>query len=108
MRTRKLVVELCDIVAVRAARLAGAGIVGILKKLGRDVIGDSGKMRTVVAIDGGLYEHYPLFRHNMQSAVKELLGSEVSETMILEHSNDDSGIGVTLLAASNSRYSKSS
>ena len=39
LRTRKLVVELCDIVAVRAARLAGAGIVGILKKLGRDVIG---------------------------------------------------------------------
>lgn len=108
LRTRKLVVELCDIVAVRAARLAGAGIVGILKKLGRDVIGDSGKMRTVVAIDGGLYEHYPLFRHNMQSTVKELLGSEVSETVILELSNDGSGIGATLLAASNSRYSKSS
>ena len=35
-----------------------------------------------MAIDGGLYEHYPLFRHNMQSAVKELLGSEVSETVI--------------------------
>ncbi|KAH9311789.1 hypothetical protein KI387_026824, partial [Taxus chinensis] len=90
LRTRKLVVELCNIVAVRAARLAGAGIVGILKKLGRDVIGASGKNRTVVAIDGGLYEHYPLFRHNMQIAVKELLGSEVSETVIIEHSKDGS------------------
>lgn len=108
LRTRKLVVELCNIVAVRAARLAGAGIVGILKKLGRDVIGETGKLRTVVAIDGGLYEHYPLFRHNMQSAVKELLGSEVSETVALELANDGSGIGATLLAASNSRYSKKS
>ena len=61
-----------------------------------------------MAIDGGLYEHYPLFRHNMQSTVKELLGSEVSETVILELSNDGSGIGATLLAASNPRYSKSS
>jgi len=82
--------------------------VGILKKLGRDVIGDTGKMRTVVAIDGGLYEHYSFFRQNMQSAVKELLGSEVSETVVLELSSDGSGIGATLLAASNSRYSKKS
>lgn len=106
LETRKLVVELCNIVTVRAARLAGAGIVGILKKLGRDVIGPTGKNKTVVAIDGGLYEHYPLFRHNMQIAVKELLGSEVSETVVLEHSKDGSGIGATLLAASNSQYSK--
>ena len=41
-----------------------------------------------MAIDGGLYEHYPLFRHNMQSDVKELLGSELSETVVLELSND--------------------
>ena len=58
-------------------------------------------MRKIVAIDGGLYEHYPLFIHNMQSAVKELLGSELSETMVLKISNDGFK---TLLAASNSRY----
>uniref|UniRef100_A0A0D6QZL9 Phosphotransferase n=1 Tax=Araucaria cunninghamii TaxID=56994 RepID=A0A0D6QZL9_ARACU len=108
LKTRELVVKLCSIVAVRAARLAGAGIVGILKKLGRDVNGTTSKNKTAVAIDGGLYEHYTLFRHNMQTAVEELLGSEVSETVILEHSRDGSGIGATLLAASNSQYSSKS
>eukprot|EP01018_Ginkgo_biloba_P026395 Gb_18025 [translate_table: standard] len=108
MKTRKIVVELCNIVAERGARLAGAGIVGVLKKMGRDVIGATGKKRTVVAIDGGLYEHYPLFRQNLQNAVTELLGSQVSENVILKHSKDGSGIGATLLAASHSKYSKES
>lgn len=66
LKVRKLVVKICDVVTRRAARLAAAGIGGILKKIGRDgtaVItsrrvksGKNGKMRrTVVAIEGGLY-----------------------------------------------------
>jgi len=65
-------------------------------------------MRIFVAIDGYLYDHYPLFRHKMQSVVKESLGNQFLETMILELSNDGSRIGATLIAASNSRYSKKS
>eukprot|EP00252_Welwitschia_mirabilis_P015230 TRINITY_DN3349_c0_g1_i1.p1 TRINITY_DN3349_c0_g1~~TRINITY_DN3349_c0_g1_i1.p1 ORF type:complete len:549 (-),score=109.66 TRINITY_DN3349_c0_g1_i1:303-1949(-) len=104
LRTRKLVFDVCNVITLRAARLAGAGIVGVLKKIGRDKTGNA--QRTVVAIDGGLYEHYTHFRQNMEKAVVELLGSEVAETLVLKHSKDGSGLGATLLAASNSKYAK--
>ncbi|KAI3768861.1 hypothetical protein L2E82_19697 [Cichorium intybus] len=55
LKVRKLVVKICDVVTRRAARLAAAGIVGILKKIDRDGTagitsgrvksGKSGKMR---------------------------------------------------------------
>ncbi|KAL9443654.1 hypothetical protein AB3S75_016928 [Citrus x aurantiifolia] len=104
LKMRKLVVELCDIVATRGARLSAAGIVGILKKLGRDTVRDGEKQKSVIALDGGLFEHYTKFSACMQSTVKELLGEEVSETVMIEHSNDGSGIGAALLAASHSQY----
>lgn len=104
LKMRKLVVELSDIVATRGARLSAAGIVGILKKLGRDTVRDGEKQKSVIALDGGLFEHYTKFSACMQSTVKELLGEEVSETVVIEHSNDGSGIGAALLAASHSQY----
>lgn len=104
LKMRKLLVELCDIVATRGARLSAAGIVGILKKLGRDTVRDGEKQKSVIALDGGLFEHYTKFSACMQSTVKELLGEEVSETVVIEHSNDGSGIGAALLAASHSQY----
>eukprot|EP01018_Ginkgo_biloba_P016080 Gb_29423 [translate_table: standard] len=108
LETRNIVVDLCKTVAKRGARLAGAGIVGILKKIGRTGSGNgnraTGKERTVVAMDGGLYEHYPLFREYLQEAVTELLGSDVSKLVTIEHSRDGSGIGAALLAASHSQY----
>ncbi|KAH9301108.1 hypothetical protein KI387_012691, partial [Taxus chinensis] len=90
LKTRRIVVETCRIIAERGARLAGAGIVGILKKIGRDVTENAGEKKTVVAMDGGLYEHYALFRQYLQNAVTELLGSKVSERVIIEHSRDGS------------------
>ena len=94
--------ELCDIVANRGARLSAAGIFGILKKIGRDTVKDGKK--SVVALDGGLFEHYTKFRSSLESTLKELLGDEADETVGIEHSNDGSGIGAALLAASNSQY----
>lgn len=105
LSARKIVVELCRIVAERGARLAGAGVVGILKKIGRDNVNEAaGKKRSVVAMDGGLYEHYPLFREYLQNAVTELLGTKISESVVIDHSKDGSGIGAALLAASHSIY----
>ncbi len=121
LAVRKIVYEVCDTVAERGARLAAAGIVGILKKIGRDgthskwkvaseqnhvngceevgspVASESGK--TVVAVDGGLYERYSKFRAYMQAAVVELLG-DASKDVVVELSKDGSGIGAALLAAS--------
>ena len=101
---RKVIVELYDIVATRGARLSAAGIFGILKKLGRDTARDGEKLKSVVALDGGLYEHYTKFSTCMVSTFKELLGGEFAENIVIEHSNDGSGIGAALLAASHSQY----
>uniref|UniRef100_A0A2N9IHT2 Phosphotransferase n=1 Tax=Fagus sylvatica TaxID=28930 RepID=A0A2N9IHT2_FAGSY len=104
LKMRKVIVELCDIVATRGARLSAAGIFGILKKLGRDTVRDGEKLKSVIALDGGLYEHYTKFSTCMESTFKELLGGEVAENIVIEHSNDGSGIGAALLAASHSQY----
>uniref|UniRef100_A0A7N0UIL2 Phosphotransferase n=3 Tax=Kalanchoe fedtschenkoi TaxID=63787 RepID=A0A7N0UIL2_KALFE len=101
---RKIIVEVCEIIAKRGGRLAGAGIVGILEKMEKDSEGLIFGKRTVVAMDGGLYEHYPQYRRHLQDAVTELLGADVSKNIVIEHSKDGSGIGAALLAAANSKY----
>lgn len=96
--------DICDTIAKRGGRLAGAGIIGILQKMEEDSKGLIFGKRTVVAMDGGLYEHYPQYRGYLQEAVTELLGSEISKNVVIEHSKDGSGIGAALLAAANSKY----
>jgi hexokinase len=53
--------------------------------------------RTVVAMDGGLYEHYPQYKRYLQDAVIELLGLEISKNVIIEHSKDGSLVYVVML-----------
>ncbi|KAF5199835.1 Hexokinase-2 protein [Thalictrum thalictroides] len=101
---KNVVIEVCDTIVKRGGRLAGAGIVGILQKMEQDSKGLIFGKRTVVAMDGGLYEHYPQYRKYLQDAVDELLGSEISKNVIIEHSKDGTGIGAALLAAANSKY----
>ncbi|XP_057790277.1 hexokinase-3-like [Salvia miltiorrhiza] len=116
LNVRKLVVKVCDVVTRRAARLAAAGIVGILKKIGRDGNGGSvsGKAkggsqikmrRTVVAVEGGLYTNYTMFREYLNEAVGQILGEDVAEHVIIRVTDDGSGIGAALLAASHSASS---
>ncbi|KAG8380029.1 hypothetical protein BUALT_Bualt07G0151000 [Buddleja alternifolia] len=103
LKTRKVVIELCNIVATRGARLAAAGILGVLKKMGRDTPREGGG-KTVIAMDGGLYEHYSEYRECLEKTLSELLGEETASSIVVEHSNDGSGIGAALLAASHSLY----
>ncbi|KAM0945724.1 putative hexokinase [Dioscorea sansibarensis] len=105
LKIRKLIIKLCDIIAYRGARLAAAAIVGILKKQGRDTLREDGiKQRSVIALDGGLFEHYTKFSKCLNSTLTELLGEEVAATVVIKHANDGSGIGAALLAASHSQY----
>ncbi|CAA6657793.1 unnamed protein product [Spirodela intermedia] len=106
LKTRKLVIGVCDVVAKRGARLAAAGVVGILKKMGRDSSPrDGGQVpRTVIAMDGGLFEHYTLFSTCLEVTLKELLPDDVAAAVDVVHANDGSGLGAALLAASHSLY----
>ncbi|XP_047307732.1 hexokinase-1-like [Impatiens glandulifera] len=106
IKTRKMIIELCEIIAVRGARLAAAGIYGILKKLGRDTVKEGEKQKSVIALDGGLFEHYSKFSSSMETSLMDLLGPITSETIVIEHANDGSGIGAALLAASHSQFSE--
>ncbi|THU70865.1 hypothetical protein C4D60_Mb08t29510 [Musa balbisiana] len=106
LKVRRLVVRVCDIVTRRASRLAAAGIVGMLKKTGRDGSGGvaSGRIRgkprrTVVVVEGGLYIGYTMFKQYLNEAVGEILGDEVAPYVLLKVSEDGSGIGAALLAA---------
>ncbi|KAK7263297.1 hypothetical protein RJT34_30884 [Clitoria ternatea] len=91
---REIVAEVCDIVTERGARLAGAGIVAIVKKLGRIENG-----RSVVTVEGELYEHYRIFRNYLHSSVWEMLGDHLSDNVIIQHSHAGSGTGPLFLAA---------
>ncbi|CAB4283983.1 unnamed protein product [Prunus armeniaca] len=94
-RVREVVSEVCDITAERGARLAGAGILGIIKKLGRIE-----NKKSVVTVEGGLYEHYRVFRNYLNSSVWEMLGNDLSDNVVIEHSHGGSGTGALFLAAS--------
>ncbi|KAK7389590.1 hypothetical protein VNO78_24754 [Psophocarpus tetragonolobus] len=104
LEVRKVVVEICNIIATRGARIAAAGILGILKKLGKDSISEVEGQKNVIAMDGGLFEHYTEYRKYLANTLKELVGEDISESISIEHSNDGSGIGAALLAASHSQF----
>ncbi|ESQ53299.1 hypothetical protein EUTSA_v10027262mg [Eutrema salsugineum] len=95
LAAREVVVEVCDVVAERAARVAGAGIVGMIKKLGR-----LEKKMSIVIVEGGLYDHYRVFRNYLHSSVWEMLGDELSDHVVIEHSHGGSGAGALFFAAS--------
>ncbi|XP_009605675.1 probable hexokinase-like 2 protein [Nicotiana tomentosiformis] len=92
---RELVAEVCDVVAERGARLVGAGIVGIVKKLGR-----LSNRISIITVEGGVYEHYRVFRNYLHSSVWEMLGNELSDNVIIEHSHGGSGASSIFIAAS--------
>ncbi|KAH0844237.1 hypothetical protein HID58_090529 [Brassica napus] len=94
LAAREVVVEVCDVVAERAARVAGAGIVGMVKKLGR-----LEKKMSIVIVEGGLYDHYRVFRNYLHSSVWEMLGDELSDHVVIEHSHGGSGAGALFFAA---------
>ncbi|KAG7648886.1 Hexokinase N-terminal [Arabidopsis thaliana x Arabidopsis arenosa] len=104
MNARRRVVEVCDTVVKRGGRLAGAGIVAILEKIEKDTKRMGSGKRTVVAMDGALYEKYPQYRQYMQDALVELLGHKLASHVAIKHTKDVSGLGAALLAATNSIY----
>lgn len=71
-------------------------------KIGRDHSVED--QRSVIAIDGGLFEHYTKFRRCLETTLGELLGDKASKAVAIKHADDGSGIGAALIAASQSQY----
>ncbi|GAB4850350.1 hexokinase A [Ancistrocladus abbreviatus] len=101
LEKKRLVVNVCKIITRRSARLAAAGILAILMKLGRNTITNvKEQKKTVIAIDGSLYCKYTKFRGYLLGALQELLPDDVFPTVDLQQAHDGSGIGAAIIAAS--------
>ncbi|GKD38636.1 hexokinase-1-like protein isoform X1, partial [Tanacetum coccineum] len=104
LSTRKIVFEICNIIATRGARLAAAGILGILKKIGRDAIIEGEIPKTTIAIDGVLFNYYIKYRGCVRNTLDELVGNQLSEHIQLIHGHPGPRIGAAMLAAIHSQY----
>jgi len=93
-RDRRIVRRICELVSLRAARLAAIGIAGLVMKMNK--VNDG----CTIAIDGSVYEHYPHFGNRMKDALHELLGM-FDENLNIVLSKDGSGVGAGVIAALN-------
>ena len=91
------VTEVCRLIGDRSATLAAAGVAAIYRYLTQ-----SGQValdqRFVVAVDGGLFEHYPRYKDRMDKTFGDLLGGQAKRVELV-HSPDGSGIGSAVIAA---------
>ncbi|XP_075655108.1 putative hexokinase-like 2 protein [Castanea sativa] len=51
---------------------------------------------TTITVEGGLYEHFRVFRNYLNSSVWEMLGNDLSDNVNIEHSHGGSGTGIMM------------
>lgn len=120
---RQLVKFICELVAIRSARLSAAIIAGIVAHLGfakmlfhirnpqlapKKIVNNtppsdgsilsSSNDNVIVAIDGSLFEFYPHYGNRMMDALRELFGAR-ADSIQLSLAKDGSGLGAALIAA---------
>jgi hexokinase len=61
---RDLTRRVCDMIAVRAARLASAGLCAIMESIGKTE-------KCTIAVDGSLYTLFPGFKEKMEAVFRE-------------------------------------
>ena len=88
-RDRAIIANVCHIVSTRAARLAAAAVVAVVRKTGHD--------DATIAIDGSVFEKYPHFQADMEDAIEEMCAGR--KRLRLVHAEDGSGKGSALIAA---------
>ena len=89
--------DIVRLVAQRSSQLIAAGIAALLRQMERD--GTFGPMeRTVVAVDGGMFQHYRAFREELLSALERIMGVEAAHQIVLKHQQDGSSMGAVTMA----------
>lgn len=86
----------CEAVSTRAARLAAAGVVSLVRKIGKVA-------KCTVAVDGSLYMLHPHFKSRMKAAIDEM---EPGNGITMKESTDGSGRGAAMVAAVATRLKK--
>ncbi|KAI8060972.1 hexokinase-domain-containing protein [Gongronella butleri] len=102
---RQTIKSICHAVGRRSARLAACGIAGVLKHKG--ITDKLPQTDRIVAIDGSLFEFYPTYEANLRSAIRELLGEKMCQSIHFELSRDGSGLGASIIAMMASKQESS-
>ena len=113
-KDRQLAKFICEMVAIRSARLSSAIVAGIVSHLGLASLLCHVKLartdkqsahqlsksneHVIVAVDGSLFEFYPHYANRMMDALRELFGAR-ADAVQLSLSKDGSGLGAALIAA---------
>lgn len=87
LEDRRVMVEVCELVARRAARLSAVGIAAVVTQMG-----DEG-CESSAGIDGSVFKKYPKFQQWMEEALTEL-----GVCCSLQYAEDGSGMGAALTA----------
>lgn len=82
----------CELVARRSARLAAAGVVTVVSKMGV-------QRNCTVSIDGSVFEKVPGYKAWMDEAIREMFGSGRPYQIRLVLTHGGSGVGAGLIAA---------
>lgn len=98
---RRIIRRVCHLVARRSARLLATAIASLLRQIGRDglVEATSSASSVAVAVDGGVYEHYTLYRNYVKAGLIDLLGASAAASIALNRVRDASSRGAAFLAA---------
>jgi hexokinase len=95
---RRIVKDVCEVVAQRSARITASVIFAILKHIDERI-----ERKHTVAIDGALFQRYSYFRTEMIRAIKELLwetfGEDSLKKVAIVSTSQGSGIGAAIISA---------
>lgn len=102
---RRVVRRVCHLVALRSARLLATAIASLLRQIGRDGSEEAGGGQPPpprpagVAVDGGVFEHYALYRAYVAAGLADLLGRPAAAAVAVKRVRDASSRGAAFLAA---------
>ncbi|MFH1678214.1 MAG: hypothetical protein ABH914_01140, partial [Candidatus Omnitrophota bacterium] len=98
LEDKRIVKEICGVVAMRAARVTAAIIFAIVTHIDKYI-----QRRHTIAMDGSLFEKYPAFKEDMKKAIKqlsvEMFKDDRSGRISFKLSPDGSGVGAGIIAA---------
>ena len=78
--------------------MKSVGVSAVMRQLQRDSP-DSTPQKTVVGVDGGVFEHYKNYRAAMTEGLHDVMGEDAAAQVDFVHVADGSSLGAAYLAA---------
>ncbi|KAI0978395.1 hypothetical protein GJ496_006038, partial [Pomphorhynchus laevis] len=78
--------HVCDLVSMRSAQLAAAGLAALINYLNQTNV--------VIAVDGSLYRHHQKFRQNLDITVARLVNRDISYQIVLNEEGSAKGSAI--------------